>query len=81
MAEVFEARAHRAAGVVQPVCVKRILPAYARDRRFVRLFVREARLPFVLHHGKIAQDFDFGPQEGGVYLVLGLVRGASEGRR
>ncbi|MDF1564672.1 MAG: serine/threonine protein kinase [Deltaproteobacteria bacterium] len=77
MAEVFEARAHRAAGVVQPVCVKRILPAYTSDRRFVKLFVREARVSFVLHHGKIAQVFDFGHEEGEVYLAMELVDGRS----
>ncbi|RMG19988.1 MAG: PEGA domain-containing protein, partial [Deltaproteobacteria bacterium] len=77
MAEVYEAQAVGAAGVVKTVCVKRILPQYARDRRFVEMFVREAEVSMALAHGNIAQVFDFGRDEGELYLAMELVRGAS----
>jgi tRNA A-37 threonylcarbamoyl transferase component Bud32 len=77
MAEVFEGRAEGAAGVTKAVCVKRILPAYAQNRGFVRMFVDEARVSMALHHGNIAQVFDFGQEGHDLFLAMELVDGTS----
>jgi hypothetical protein len=80
MAEVFEARADGAAGVTKSLCVKRILPAFAGDRRFVRMFVSEARIAMALDHGNIAQVFDFGQEGRELFLAMELVDGHSLAR-
>jgi eukaryotic-like serine/threonine-protein kinase len=76
-AEVFEGRMTAAAGVIKPVCVKRILPAYVSDPAFVRLFVSEARMSMALAHGNIAQVFDFGHEGDDLYIVRELVEGTA----
>ena len=53
------ARAKRRA-VEQRVCLKRILPTFADDADLVEMFLREARMSALLHHGHIARVLDFG---------------------
>ncbi|RMG19989.1 MAG: PEGA domain-containing protein [Deltaproteobacteria bacterium] len=77
MAETFEAVARHAAGIERRVCVKRILPRYAADPRFERMFIDEARVSMTLRHGNIAQVYDFGRADGGLYLAMELVDGRS----
>ncbi len=62
-------------GFEQRVCLKRILPAFAEDAEFVDMFLREARLSALLHHGHIARVLDFGVANGTHYLALELVEG------
>ena len=47
-------------GFEQRVCLKRILPRFADDADFVEMFLREARMSALLHHGHIARVLDFG---------------------
>ena len=42
------------------VAIKRLLPAFAHERRFVEMFVAEARLAATLHHPNIAKVLDVG---------------------
>ena len=76
MAETFVALRKGEGGVEQKVCVKRILPAFARDDAFLELFLEEARLSARLHHGVIAQVLDFGVADEAYFLTLELVEGA-----
>ena len=75
MAELYRARSVAAAGVSKAVVVKKILPAFAGQRDFVRMFVNEAKIAVTLSHGNIAQVFDFGEVEGEYYLAMEYVRG------
>jgi serine/threonine protein kinase len=75
MAELYRARSVASAGVSKAVVVKKILPAFAGQRDFVRMFVNEARIAVTLSHGNIAQVFDFGEVEGEYYLAMEYVRG------
>jgi serine/threonine protein kinase len=75
MAETFLAVQRGPQGFEQRVCLKRILPAFARDRDFVDMFRREARLSALLHHGHIARVLDFGVADGSHYLTLELIEG------
>lgn len=68
MAEVWLADWVAAAGGRRRVVLKRILPAYAEDPEFVKMFVAEARVAIGLSHGNIAQVLDFG-EEGGQYFI------------
>ncbi|MCU0694546.1 MAG: serine/threonine protein kinase, partial [Polyangiaceae bacterium] len=60
MAEVFKAKSFGVEGFEKVLVVKRILPELAKDRRFVRLFVQEAKLAVRLSHTNIVQAFDLG---------------------
>jgi serine/threonine protein kinase len=75
MAETFVALHRSSGGFEQRVCIKRILPSLVDDPEFVELFLREARLSALLHHGHIARLLDFGEDRGAHYLALELVEG------
>ena len=70
MAETFLAIRRGPAGFEQRVCLKRILPTFVDDADFVEMFLREARLSALLHHGHIARVLDFGAADGAHYLTL-----------
>ncbi len=80
MAEVFKARAIGPAGFERDVVVKRILPAYGRDEDFVRMFTDEARILGLIHHPNVVQAFEFGEDDGTLYLALEYVEGPSLSR-
>jgi serine/threonine-protein kinase len=80
MAEVFKARAVGCAGFVRDVVIKRILPGHGRDPDFVRMFVDEAKILGMLHHPNVAQAYDFGEEDGMLYLALEYVEGPSLSR-
>ena len=75
MAETFLAVRRGPRDFEQRVCLKRILPMFVNDSDFVAMFVREARLSALLHHGHIARVLDFGMVAGTHYLTLELVEG------
>jgi len=75
MAETFLAVKRGTAGFEQRVCLKRILPTFESDPAFVEMFLREARLSAMLHHGHIARVLDFGRTDDTHYLTLELIEG------
>jgi serine/threonine protein kinase len=75
MAETFVAVKRGTAGFEQRVCLKRILPTFESDPAFVEMFLREARLSAMLHHGHIARVLDFGRTDDTHYLTLELIEG------
>ncbi|MGB5365520.1 MAG: serine/threonine-protein kinase [Polyangiales bacterium] len=75
MAETFVAIRRGPGGFEQRVCLKRILPTFAGDADFVEMFLREARMSALLHHGHIARVLDFGITDGAHYLTLELIKG------
>jgi serine/threonine protein kinase len=75
MAETFVAIRRGPGGFEQRVCLKRILPTFVGDSEFVQMFLREARLSALLHHGHIARVLDFGIVGITHYLTLELIDG------
>jgi serine/threonine protein kinase len=75
MAETFLAIRRGPGGFEQRVCLKRILPIFMHDDEFIEMFLREARLSALLHHGHIARVLDFGITDGAHYLTLELIEG------
>ncbi len=57
------------------VALKRMLPAAARDKRHVDMFLREARLAALLSHPNVVHAFDFGEAKGELYLAMEYVEG------
>jgi eukaryotic-like serine/threonine-protein kinase len=80
MAEVYLARLAGPHGFQKTVAVKRILPQFARDADFVAMFVDEARVCARLGHPNIVQVFDFGEEDGELYMAMEYVDGTTAAR-
>ena len=75
MAEVYRARAVAMKGFEKEVAIKRVLPNLTRNRRFVSMFLDEARLSMLLNHPNIVQVFDVGRSGGTYFLVMEYIPG------
>jgi len=77
MAEVFKARSTGAGGFERLVVIKKILPAHCQDPDFLRMFIAEAKILGMLHHPNVIQAYDFGEEDGVLFLVLEYADGPS----
>ncbi|MCU1276943.1 MAG: hypothetical protein JWM53_489, partial [bacterium] len=80
MAEIHLARAVGLEGFEKLVVLKRILPQYADDEEFVRMFLDEARLAATLHHSNVVQVYDIGAVDGQYFLSMEFLHG-QDGRQ
>src|SRR5579862_2683828 len=80
MAEVYLARRAGPHGFQKVVAVKRILPQLVEDADFVAMFIDEARVCARLAHPNIVQVFDFGEQDGELYMAMEYVDGTTAAR-
>ena len=77
MAEIYLARSQSIEGFEKLNVVKRILPQFARDENFLRMFVDEARLAATLEHPNIVAVYDIGEQAGEFFFTMEYVHGQS----
>ncbi len=77
MASVHLAQLMGPLGVERWVAVKIIHPHLASDRRFVDMFLDEARLSSAIRHPNVCSMLDFGEHEGLLYLVMEYLHGES----
>jgi eukaryotic-like serine/threonine-protein kinase len=77
MAEIYIARREGPHGFSKRIALKRILPQLAADPEFVAMFIDEARLCAQLTHPNLVQVFDFGEEEGELYMAMELVEGTT----
>ncbi len=75
MAELFLARALGPQGFEKMVVLKRILPEFAEDPRFLRTFLDEAKLVATFEHPHIAHVYDMGTVDGSYFFTMELVNG------
>jgi serine/threonine protein kinase len=75
MAEVFRGVAESMRGFKKNVAIKRILPALTKNKKFVAMFLDEARLSLSLQHANIVQVFDIGHTEDTYFIVMEFVDG------
>ena len=75
MAEVYKVKTVGIAGFEKIQALKRILPHQAREDRFIRSFIDEARIAVELTHRNIVQVFDFGKADGELFLAMELIEG------
>ncbi len=75
MAEVYKVKTVGIAGFEKLQALKRILPHSAREARFIRSFIDEARIAVELTHRNIVQVFDFGKAEGELFMAMELIEG------
>ena len=77
MAEIYKVKTVGIAGFEKVQVLKRILPAYAQNERFIRAFVDEARIAVSLNHRNIVQIFEFGRAEGELFLAMEFIDGVN----
>src|SRR6185503_7064268 len=75
MAEVYKVKTVGIAGFEKIQALKRILPNSARQDRFIRSFIDEARIAVELTHRNIVQVFDFGKADGELFMAMELIEG------
>ena len=75
MAEVFRGVAESMRGFKKNIAIKRILPSLTKNKKFVAMFLDEARLSLRLQHANIVQVFDIGHAEDTYFIVMEYVDG------
>ncbi|MEO8553122.1 MAG: protein kinase, partial [Kofleriaceae bacterium] len=75
MAELFLARTVGPENFEKLVVLKKILPNFAANPKFVRLFLDEARLAATLDHPHIAHVYDMGKVDGNYFFTMEYVHG------
>src|ERR1043166_6699977 len=75
MADVLLGRADGIEGFERHVVLKRIKPEHAKDVRFIRMFLDEARVAASLHHQHIVQVHDIGEAEGEYFIAMEYLHG------
>jgi eukaryotic-like serine/threonine-protein kinase len=77
MAEVFRGVAESIQGFKKNVAIKRILPNLTKNKKFVAMFLDEAKLSLYLQHANIVQVFDIGQTQASYFLVMEFVDGCN----
>ena len=75
MAEVFRGVAESMQGFRKNIAIKRILPNLTKNKKFVAMFLDEARLSLSLQHANIVQVFDIGHSDDTYFIVMEYVDG------
>jgi serine/threonine protein kinase len=75
MASVWAARLVAQHGFEKVVAIKTILPAYANDSHFQKMFLDEARTSARIDHANVVRVIDLGDEGGVLFLVMEWVEG------
>ncbi len=75
MAEIFLARLQGAGGFEKLVCIKRILPQYAKDPQFVAMFLAEAKIAAQISHPNVCAVFELGEIDGQYFIAMEYLEG------
>ena len=77
MAEVFRAESEGLQGFKKQVAIKRVLPHLSEKKKFISMFLDEARLSAQLSHSNCVQVFDIGVGDSAYFIVMEFVDGAN----
>lgn len=75
MASVYLAQGGSRSGARRFVALKCIRPEFARNPRFVEMFLEEARIAAQIHHTNVCSLLDFDEHHGTYYLVMEFLSG------
>lgn len=75
MAEVYVARSQGISGFEKKVAIKKILPQFSLNERFIDMLVDEAKITVSLTHPNIAQIYELGLEGDTYYIVMEFVDG------
>ena len=76
MAEVYRAESAGLEGFKKQVAIKRVLPHLSEKKKFISMFLDEARLSAHLSHSNCVQVFDIGVGDSAYFIVMEYVDGA-----
>src|SRR3954451_7639516 len=76
MAEVFRAESAGLEGFKKQVAIKRVLPHLSEKKKFISMFLDEARLSAHLSHSNCVQVFDIGVGDNAYFIVMEYVDGS-----
>lgn len=76
MAEVFIAESAGIEGFKKRVAIKRVLPHLSEKKKFISMFLDEARLSAQLNHSNCVQVFDIGVGDNAYFIVMEYVDGS-----
>ncbi|MFO0663647.1 MAG: serine/threonine-protein kinase [Polyangiaceae bacterium] len=77
MAEVFRAESEGLQGFRKQVAIKRVLPHLSEKKKFISMFLDEARLSAQLSHSNCVQVFDIGVGDNAYFIVMEYVDGGN----
>src|SRR5271154_2602578 len=78
MAEVYRGISETAVGgIKKSVAIKKILPNLTKNKKFIQMFLDEAKVSMHLQHANIVGVFDIGIAEGSYFIVMEFVDGAN----
>jgi serine/threonine protein kinase len=77
MATVDHATIDIGGGVIRDVALKRLLPQFVDDKRFIEDFIREAKLSAQLRHPNIVKILELGQIGSTYFIAMELVKGQS----
>jgi serine/threonine-protein kinase len=80
MAAVFAIRRASLGGFEKLLAMKVLLPHLAGDRRFVDMFLDEARIAALIRHANVVQIFDVGEHGGTPFIVMEYLQGQTFSR-
>jgi serine/threonine-protein kinase len=75
MAEIYVAKQTGVEGFEKLVVIKKILPQFARDPHFIKMFLNEARLAARLTHPNIVHIYDLGYANGVYFIAMEYIHG------
>ena len=75
MAEIYRGEVESIQGFKKQIAIKRILPQLTRNKKFVAMFLDEARVSLYLNHANIVQVFDIGRSSETFFIVMEFVDG------
>lgn len=75
MAEVYRAKSYGVAGFEKLLVIKKILPHLSKNKRFVSMFIKEAKIAVTLSHKSIIQVFDLGKVGEDYYIAMEFLHG------
>ncbi|MCP4674302.1 MAG: serine/threonine protein kinase [Deltaproteobacteria bacterium] len=77
MAEVFLGESESLEGFKKRVAIKRVLPHLVENRKFLAMFLDEARLSIRFNHANVVQTFDIGRSGNTYFVVMEYVDGTN----
>ena len=75
MAEIHVAKQTGVEGFEKLIVIKKILPQFARDPHFIKMFLNEARLASRLTHPNIVHIYDLGYANGVYFIAMEYIHG------
>jgi len=75
MASIYLSQYVSIEGFKKELVIKKILPKFANDKKFISMFIQEAKVAVNFNHRNIVQVFDFGKINNEYYIAMEHING------